>query len=210
MSKRSSARASKTSGRPARTGTPSRAAGKGKTPSAGAKRAKPTPLAKAKHAHAAGGHGPAADARPIEIIARGVLLHGSRVLLCRNVKHGYLYLPGGHVEFGESAAAALAREFMEESGLRVTVGDLLMVDEGRFETGKRAHHEINLTFHVELAGGPTPKVVRSREDNLELPWIELAAIVDLDVRPVAAKAFLLGDRLAAGGRGGVEWVSVME
>ena len=46
----------------------------------------------------------------IELIARGVFVRGGAVLLCQNVKHGYYYLPGGHVEFGEAAAVALARE----------------------------------------------------------------------------------------------------
>jgi ADP-ribose pyrophosphatase YjhB (NUDIX family) len=88
----------------------------------------------------------------IEVIARGCLVHGCHVLLCRNVKHGYCYLPGGHVEFGESAAQAVAREFVEESGLRVRVGELALVSEGAFATKKRWHHEVNLVFHVEQHG----------------------------------------------------------
>src|SRR5262249_44925533 len=40
----------------------------------------------------------------IEVIARGVIRRGRFVLACRNVKKGYVYLPGGHVEFGETAA----------------------------------------------------------------------------------------------------------
>jgi ADP-ribose pyrophosphatase YjhB (NUDIX family) len=41
----------------------------------------------------------------IEVIARGVMFHEEHVLLCQNCKHGYYYLPGGHVEPGEAAAA---------------------------------------------------------------------------------------------------------
>src|ERR1041385_316650 len=94
--------------------------------------------------------------RHIEVIARGVLRHGSAVLACRNVKHGYLYLPGGHIEFGETAPAALAREFEEECGLRVRPGPCALVTEGTFEApskdgGTKRHHEINLVFHVEHA-----------------------------------------------------------
>lgn len=144
--------------------------------------------------------------QPIEVIARGCLLEGSRVLLCRNLKHGYLYLPGGHVEFGESAAAALQREFLEECAMPVRVGNLALVSEGAFPTRKREHHEINLVFHVERSGGGA-KPIQSREEGIAFEWMELAAVADTDIRPLAAKAWL-----ASGGAGGesgkgLEWVS---
>lgn len=142
----------------------------------------------------------------IEVIARGVWRHGSRVLLCQHVKKGYYYLPGGHVEPGESAAAAAEREFLEETGERVRASDLMLVAEGVFSTRKRAHHEVNLVFHVEpLAkrGTGVPKV-RSLEADIAFAWVDQAAMVDLDVRPLAVKAWL-----AAGSSepGRIEWVS---
>jgi 8-oxo-dGTP diphosphatase len=138
----------------------------------------------------------------IEVIARGLVWHGSKVLLCRNLKHGYLYLPGGHVDPGESAAAALTREFLEEGRLSVTVGRLGLVDEGTFDTAKRGHHEINLVFHVELAPTVKPAKVRSVEDGIALEWVEHAALPELDVRPLAHKAWLVG-----GGDAPLEWFS---
>ncbi len=214
MSKRKSAKnfaQSKKSSSPA-------AAAKGAVPRGTDKVARTVPLAKGKAPK--GLPAPAAplnagNDHDIEIIARGCLLHGSYVLLCRNVKHGYCYLPGGHVEFSESAAGALAREFLEESGVRVRVGELALVSEGAFPTKKRWHHEINLVFHVEQVGGTpastnrasqtAPPVIKSREDWIDFAWIELAAIPETDIRPVAAKAWLatLGGTAATG----VEWVS---
>lgn len=125
----------------------------------------------------------------MELIARGVLLDGERVLLCQNKKHGYLYLPGGHIEFGEPAAGAVEREFLEETGLRVHAGRLLMIDEGTFATAKRTHHEINLVFHVEHTGSRTPKV-QSQEEHIAFMWVDLAAAPELDIRPLSAKALL--------------------
>ncbi len=55
----------------------------------------------------------------IEVIARGLCIRDGKVLLCRHIKQAYNYLPGGHVEFGESATDALAREMMEEAGVAV-------------------------------------------------------------------------------------------
>lgn len=146
----------------------------------------------------------------IEIIARGVWSHESMVLLCQSTDKGYYYLPGGHVEFGESAKRALEREFLEECGRKVAAGRLLLVTEGSFATRKRTHHEINLVFHVEHTGSEAnasvgePPTVRSKEDGIRFAWVDHAAIVDLDVRPESIKAWL-----AAGGSDGVEWVSSM-
>jgi 8-oxo-dGTP pyrophosphatase MutT (NUDIX family) len=142
----------------------------------------------------------------IEMIARGVLMHGSRVLLCRSVKGGYLYLPGGHIEFAESARAAVEREFLEETGLRVRAGDVLLASEASFATAKRVHHELSLVFHVEHVAGQLPKTVKSREKKIGFEWVDLAAVVDLDVRPGAHKALL-----ASGGPAGagMTWLSEM-
>lgn len=164
--------------------------------------------------------------RHIEFIARGVLFDGSRILLCFNPDKEYYYLPGGHIEFGESAAYALRRELMEECGLPIAVGPLVMVDEHSFQTKKRLHHEMNLVFHVEplpptgtessnrkKAKSADWRDVRSLEPDLEIHWIELAAAVDLDIRPESAKAFIVSGAGATIDRhdhpSHVEWVSVM-
>ena len=61
----------------------------------------------------------------IEIVARGVCVQGGRVLLCHTKGAKNTYLPGGHVDFGESAAASLKREIEEELGLKARVGRFL-------------------------------------------------------------------------------------
>lgn len=130
-------------------------------------------------------------AKHIEVIARGVLFHHGLLLLCRETVHDYHYLPGGHVEFGESAARALEREFTEESGLTVTAGPLLMANEGTFKQDGKKHHEINLVFHVEHPGDPADlDNVASLEDIIAFEWVDLAAITDLDLRPDSTKAWL--------------------
>jgi 8-oxo-dGTP diphosphatase len=142
---------------------------------------------------------------PIEVIARGVLLRESFVLLCQNVRHGYWYLPGGHVDFNEPAAKAVVREFHEECGLAVRPGPCVLITEGSF-TAKRPHHEVNLVFPVEEVGDPGD--VSSREPGIAFGWFELAQLQEVDLRPAGIKAWLL-----SGGRspesGGCQWVSEM-
>jgi 8-oxo-dGTP diphosphatase len=138
----------------------------------------------------------------IEFIARGVLIDSSRILLCRNIAGGYYYLPGGHVEHGEPAAAALRRELQEEGAIAATIGPCLLVHESSFEARGRKYHEINVVFHVERFE-PEAKAIASVEPDISLDWIDLASVVDLDVRPDAIKAWL------ASGAEPACWLSTM-
>lgn len=136
----------------------------------------------------------------IEVIARGLCVRDGKVLVCRNVKQGYSYLPGGHVEFGEPATLSLAREMVEEAGAAVTVGRCLLVTEGTFETKKKTHHEINLVFHMELVGD---EPVVSVEPQIAFDWLDPASAVATDLRPTGIRAWI-----AAGcGHGALEWLS---
>lgn len=120
------------------------------------------------------------DAPSIELIVRGVLLRGGRLLVCRNRRHGHRFLPGGHIEHGEPAAAALEREMREELGVGLRPGRFLGVCESAFRDPRPRHasrltHEINLVF---LLDDTTRSELVSREAKIEFLWMtraELAA-----------------------------------
>ncbi|MEM0983652.1 MAG: NUDIX domain-containing protein [Planctomycetota bacterium] len=138
----------------------------------------------------------------IEVIARALILDEGRVLLCRSVRGGYTYLPGGHVEPGEPAVAAAARELKEEAGLRAVMGRGALITEEHFEVstnrGSERHHELNFVFHVEQVFGPdggeairAGDPVASRESHIEFVWADLASLHDLDLRPASIRAWLM-------------------
>lgn len=125
------------------------------------------------------------------MIARGVATHRSRVLLCRNLKHGYAYLPGGHIEPGEAAGEALAREFMEESGFGVRVGAFVLATEQIFEQRGKPRHEVNLVFHVEPQRGGWPDPFPSKEPKIAFEWVEAASLPESGLLPTTMLAWLM-------------------
>jgi len=110
----------------------------------------------------------------IEVIARGVIIEHRHVLLCRHAKKRYCYLPGGHVEFGESAPTALARELIEEAGVKIRIGACLLAEEHSFMQGKTRRHELNLIFEASRVPRPRasgdPAHIASHEEGIEFVW----------------------------------------
>lgn len=121
----------------------------------------------------------------IEVIARGVWWWRDQLLVCRNLKHGYSYLPGGHVEFGESCADALRREFQEEAGIVPEVGAMLAVIELRFNQRGRERHEVSTVFHVKH--GPIddaqPPSIRSLESKIAFDWVPTLSLAQERFEP---------------------------
>ncbi len=145
----------------------------------------------------------------IEFIARGLCLRGDDLLVCVKDKSNYGYLPGGHVEFGESAEAALVREFLEESGEFVTCGLPLLGMELTFKQGHRDRHEITIVFPVKLSN-PLKKV-QSLETEIRFEWWELSTLSARDLRPTQVRDWII--RSVAGTKhtpAKMEWLSLVD
>ena len=112
----------------------------------------------------------------IEIIARGVCVQDGKILLCRAKGGATTYLPGGHVEFGETGRQALVREVKEELGVEAETGAFLGVVENAFEQRGKPHAEVNLVYELKVPAGTSP---RALEDWIAFEWRDLAQLDDL-------------------------------
>jgi 8-oxo-dGTP diphosphatase len=83
----------------------------------------------------------------------GILIEKDRILMVRHRslgKAGFLWnVPGGGMDYGQSASEALKREFEEEVGLKVKVCDFLFVH----ELLVKPLHAVELFFVVEKIEG---------------------------------------------------------
>lgn len=89
----------------------------------------------------------------IRIRVSGLMMDGDRVLLVCHKKHDSMYwlLPGGGVDYGESLVDAVKREFLEEVGITIDVGDVIFVSDAISPSGKR--HIVNIAFFCTYVDG---------------------------------------------------------
>ncbi len=108
-----------------------------------------------------------------------------RILLVRRVDDGNWELPGGRVEFGESASTAAEREVAEESGVAITVTRLAGVytDPGHvmvYPSTGEARQEFAVCFHAQpVAGEPQP----DHEETCEATWVDPSRLDVLPIHP---------------------------
>lgn len=107
-------------------------------------------------------------------VARAVIQDQGRILLATGLG-GNVMMPGGHVELGEGAEAALRRELHEELGLTsVEVGRFLGVVELTKEIAGVLHHEVGHYFEVHADGLSADQAPLSQEPELSFFWTELS------------------------------------
>ena len=124
----------------------------------------------------------------------GICIQNGKVLLQRPTNDTAFSFPGGHVTLGETNAETLAREFREEIGVRISVGDLKWVGEIFFPWGDQPCHQICLYYMVELKSDHIPtdgmflgtEEMEGKNFNLEFHWVPLTELKNRKVYPEIA------------------------
>ncbi len=117
----------------------------------------------------------------------GIAIDDGRILVEHAVGKGFCFVPGGRVEFGESAIEALRREATEELGEPATVGRLLIAADNLFELDGRRYQEVNLYFLIKL-NDDSPILGRDgkfegAESSIVLEWISIDDLKHANLKP---------------------------
>ena len=128
----------------------------------------------------------------------GICIHDGMVLLQKPTNDSAYAFPGGHAAFGETHEQTLKREFREEIGCQISVGDLLWIGELFFPWGEKQCHQICLYYAIELCDDVVPQSgsfmgsehLENRSFDLEFHWIPIERLRDIEVYPIKTHEML--------------------
>lgn len=133
----------------------------------------------------------------IHVLSRAIIIQEEHILLAydpRTPPHHYYelnkpfyYLPGGHVEFKESAQNAVRREIEEEMGHPSTAIKFLgIIEHERSFPGDEVcchTHEVNLIFQVDIPNLKANSMIPQRESHVAFEWFPIEKLQNIDLRP---------------------------
>lgn len=112
----------------------------------------------------------------MEVAVGAVVEHDGCLLMIvrgRSPGKGLWSLPGGRVRPGESMAAAVERELLEETGIEVVCGDFI----GWVERISADHHFLIMDFRASLARQPS--IPEASDDAHEAAWVAKSDVLAL-------------------------------
>lgn len=127
----------------------------------------------------------------------GITINNGKVLLVDMDDSGFLCLPGGYVELGETTEEAILREMEEEIRKKFHIAKYLGVVENYFiNKYNKKMHEISFYYLVETKDTVKDENFTLIENDkghnikLDFKWIDLKKIEEYDVRPSFLKYIL--------------------
>ena len=115
----------------------------------------------------------------IRILSRALITCDAALLLAHVTNKDFYFLPGGHVEAGESTRLAIMRELKEEVDITggfpndPTYAGLL---EHFWMDQTKSVHEFNHLWFIPLRQFSSPPVPKSRESHLSFSWILISPL----------------------------------
>jgi 8-oxo-dGTP diphosphatase len=131
----------------------------------------------------------------IHVLGRAVIMDQDHILLCKTVglEPDFYFLPGGHIEHGESMQAGLLRELVEETGAECIIKRFLGCLEYSFDPGSSRichSHEYNFIFEVESEHLKIKKKMLQLEEHIALIWQPMQTLSTIDFRAAALKELI--------------------
>ncbi len=130
-----------------------------------------------------------------------VAVKEGKLLIMRDRRFPYAYLPGGRVKLHESAEEALRREMKEELGVSLTLARPLWLNQAFFteEVSGEKYHEIGLYYLVDFGALPAGERFE-REEAGEVhafEWLDFRRLADEYLYPefIKERIFRLPEHL---------------
>lgn len=131
----------------------------------------------------------------VRVRANGLLIQDTSILLVQiqsPVSGKRVWMPpGGGLEFGELMENCLEREFREETGLHIQVGELQFIN----ELIEPPFHAVELYYKVTQTGGRLklgrdPEYGPSSQILKDIKWIPFSVISEMSISPRKLKNYI--------------------
>lgn len=117
-----------------------------------------------------------------QVATGAVVFNDDRVLLVKRKdppSQNLWAIPGGKVQPGETLEESVKREILEETGIVISVGEIVHVFDmiERSSDGAVSVHYVIIDFNAEYCSGD----LKPGDDALEVRWVSKEEIVNLPV-----------------------------
>ena len=107
-----------------------------------------------------------------------------KILLVKRLDNGLWALPGGVIEFGESASMAAVREVEEETGIKVEITGLVGIYSDprsliAYDDGE-VRQQFTICFRAKVVGGE----LRGSDESTDVGWIDEDELPNLTMHHV--------------------------
>lgn len=124
----------------------------------------------------------------LRIRVNGVLIEENKILMVKHkmsADRDFWCTPGGGMQFGSPAQENLSREFLEETGLNISVGKFICAHEYLAPP----LHALECFFEVKRIGGATtlghdPELGPDNQILAELKWMTLLELQSLEEKSI--------------------------
>lgn len=117
--------------------------------------------------------------KEIRPVVLGIAKRGNKILVSKGydkIKDNYFYrCLGGGIEFLETSEQALKREYKEELGIDISVGNFLGLAENIFTYEGKKAHELILFYDIQIEDKDIKDNYHIIDDNCEVDayWIDI-------------------------------------
>ncbi|TDE16615.1 NUDIX hydrolase [Dyadobacter psychrotolerans] len=127
--------------------------------------------------------------------AAGVAVVNGKLLLHKTSADKFWSLPGGRADMFETTKETLLREMMEETGMTVSVEQLMWIVENFFEYNQIRYHEIGFYYRMQFADlrDQNDFVVVENGSELLFHWHPLEELAAIKIHPNFITAELISD-----------------
>ena len=126
----------------------------------------------------------------------GIAISDNKVLLTKNIKDDYWFIPGGRIEESEDSKAAIIREMKEELDQNIKIVKYLCMIENFFMENDIKYHEVGIYYKIIVPQKWSgTKTITENEQIMEFKWIRIDEFEEIIVYPQNIKNIIKGNNI---------------